>query len=66
MTKRAEHTAGPLRLIIDRPSDLSEALECGHTINRPLSLGECAMYPSKVKRRRCYKCAAIARATGEA
>jgi len=63
----AKHTAGPLRTIVARPSDLSETLECGHTINRPLGLGECAMFPSKVKRRRCYVCAetaALAKAGG--
>lgn len=48
---------GPLRKIVARPSDLSEMLECGHLVNRPLALGECAMFPSKAKRRRCYHCA---------
>ena len=46
----------PLKLIIDRPSSLHETLECGHTIARPLSLGEAAQVPSKALRRRCYKC----------
>lgn len=46
----------PLRKIIDRPSNLTEHLECGHIIARPLGLGELAMEPSKVKRRRCYHC----------
>ena len=59
------HTKGPLRTIVARPSNLSETLECGHTINRPLGLGECAMYPSKVSRRRCYECAALSRVSGE-
>ena len=65
MTPKAGHTftAGPLRLIVSRPTNFTEILECGHTICRPLGLGEMAMYPSKVKRRRCYECAAIAKAT---
>lgn len=49
-------TIGPLKLIIDRPSHMLETLECGHTIARPLGLGENAFKPSKVKRRRCYIC----------
>lgn len=51
---------GPLKLIIDRPTQMTEKLECGHTIARPLSLGENAMKPSKVVRRRCYLCGEIA------
>lgn len=47
---------GPLRLIVDRPAQMLEALECGHVIPRPLGLGEDAMTPSTVKRRRCWKC----------
>ena len=46
----------PLRRIIDRPKQLLETLECGHTIPRPLGLGEDATQPSKVTRRRCYAC----------
>ncbi len=48
----------PLKRIIDRPTYLTETLECGHTIARPLGLGEPAQLPSKAKSRRCYKCAA--------
>lgn len=51
-------TIGPLKTIVERPTNLTEKLECGHTIQRPLSLGEFAMEPSKAKRRRCYHCAA--------
>jgi len=36
----------------------TETLACGHTIPRPLGLGEDAMKPAKAKRRRCWKCAA--------
>lgn len=46
----------PLRAIVSRPDQLHEALECGHTILRPLGLGENAQALSKVQRRRCYKC----------
>lgn len=53
MTKIAAH---PLRAIIARPTYLTEHLECGHIINRPLSCGEMAMEPSKAQRRRCYHC----------
>jgi hypothetical protein len=49
-------TAYPLRAIIGRPTYLTEELECGHVISRPLSCGELAMAPSKAKRRRCYYC----------
>lgn len=56
---------GPLKAIVSRPTDLTETLECGHTINRPLSLGECAMFPSKAKRRRCYVCADAALAAAK-
>lgn len=49
-------TAYPLRKIVARPSDLTEMLECGHLINRPISLGEAIQFPSKAKRRRCYHC----------
>lgn len=55
-------TAHPLRAIVARPSNLKEMLECGHLINRPLSCGEVAMFPSKAKRRRCYHCAPEAKA----
>jgi hypothetical protein len=51
------HTPAPLRRIVDRPETMLETLECGHTIVRPLGLGEFAMKPSKVKSRRCHKCA---------
>jgi len=44
-------TAHPLRAIVARPTQLTEQLECGHTINRPLGLGEFAGYPSKAQRR---------------
>jgi hypothetical protein len=57
---------GPLKTIIARPSNLQETLECGHTINRPLSLGEAAQEPSKAKRRRCYHCEDIAKAQAKA
>lgn len=57
---------GPLKTIIARPSNLKETLECGHTINRPLSLGELAMEPSKAKRRRCYICEEAAKASAKA
>lgn len=49
-------TAHPLRAIVARPTQLTEQLECGHIINRPLGLGEFAMEPSKAQRRRCYHC----------
>lgn len=62
-TTKAAQTAGPLKKIVARPSNLRETLECGHTINRPLSCGEGAQFPSKAKRRRCYLCAE-ARADG--
>lgn len=52
----------PLRLIVDRPSEMLETLECGHTLKRPLGLGEFAMEPSKAKSRRCWKCADLAAA----
>ena len=42
----------PLRKIVDRPSNLLETLDCGHTIPRPLGLGEDAMTPAKAKKRR--------------
>lgn len=51
----------PLRKIIDRPDNMAETLECGHTIPRPLGLGEFAMGPSKAKSRRCWKCEEEAR-----
>lgn len=50
----------PLRTITDRPDQMHETLECGHTIARTLGLGEDAMAPSKAKRRRCWKCEAEA------
>jgi hypothetical protein len=46
----------PLRTIVARPSHLTEQLDCGHIINRPLACGEAAMLPSKAARRRCYHC----------
>jgi hypothetical protein len=46
----------PLRKIVARPTNTAETLECGHTINRALSLGENAMKPSKAKSRRCHLC----------
>lgn len=52
----AGHTA-PLRLIVGCPSQLTERLECGHVISRPLGLGEDATQPAKAKRRRCHHCA---------
>ena len=55
----------PLRRIVERPDYLLETLECGHTIVRPLGLGEFAMRPSKVKSRRCYKCSPLSRPRGE-
>lgn len=58
-----QNTLGPLRTIVARPAQLTEELECGHVIARPLGLGENAMQPSKAKRRRCYHCAAISSAT---
>lgn len=61
---KAAHTAGPLRKIIGRPSDMTEQLECAHIIQRPLRLGEAAQVASTAKRRRCYKCAAEARSNG--
>lgn len=47
---------GPLKLIVERPTQMTEKLECGHILARPLGLGENAMKPSKVLRRRCYIC----------
>lgn len=46
----------PIRKIIDRPNNMTEILECGHTHYRTLGLGEFAMAPSKSKSRRCWKC----------
>ncbi|ACI92678.1 hypothetical protein OCAR_5547 [Afipia carboxidovorans OM5] len=55
----------PLRSIVSRNLIANtETLECGHSITRPLSLGEFAMEPSKAKRRRCYHCAALAKTGG--
>jgi hypothetical protein len=61
MAKRID----PLRKIIERPNTngyLTEKLECGHTVMRPLALGEPAQEPSKAIRRRCHFCGA--KATG--
>jgi len=58
MASKPKPTA-PLRKIVDRPAQLVEVLECGHRISRPLGLGENAMLPSKVARRRCHLCASL-------
>ena len=52
-TKRPAY---PLRAITGRPSQMIEVLECGHRIVRPAGLGEDLTKPSKVSRRRCWKC----------
>ena len=46
----------PLRRIVSRPTQLTEELECGHVIARPLGLGENAQEPSRVQRRRGHRC----------
>lgn len=50
----------PLRRIVDRPSQLTEQLECGHVVARALGLGEDATRPAKAIRRRCHLCAEAA------
>lgn len=45
-----------VEIIVKDCSSNTETLACGHTIPRPLGLGEFAMEPSKAKKRRCFKC----------
>ena len=56
MNQTMNEKYGPLKKIIDRPSQILETLECGHTIKRSYRLGEDLQVPSRAKRRRCYEC----------